>query len=71
MGSSIFKKHVYYFQVHYVKSRLYKKMVQIYKNTTGLSLLNSAFDVTVQKIMSVTSLPSLDQDETGSKFSKL
>ena len=27
----------------------YKKMEQIYKNSTGLSLLNSAFDVTHQK----------------------
>ena len=28
---------------------LYKKMKQIYKNRKGLSLLNSAFDLTVKK----------------------
>ena len=28
---------------------LYKKMEQMYKNRTGLSLLNSDFDVTDQK----------------------
>ena len=30
----------------------YKKMLQVYKNRTGLPLLNSAFDVTEQKIIS-------------------
>ena len=29
----------------------YKKMEKIYKNRTGLSLLNSAYDVTDQKII--------------------
>ena len=39
----------------------YKKMEQIHKNRTSLSLLNSAFsDVTNQKAI-VTSLPSLGQ----------
>ena len=46
---------------------------QIYKNRTCLSLLNCAFDIMDQKMISlvVTSLPSLGQGETGSDFSEL
>ena len=41
---------IYIAKTHFTTT-LYKKMEQIYKNKNGLSLLNSAFDITDQKII--------------------
>ena len=40
-----------YVATTHLDSIFYEKMEQIFKNMIGLSLLNSAFDVTHQKIM--------------------
>ena len=60
-----------YVATTHLTTKFYKKMEEIYKNRSSLSLIDSAFAVTDPKTMVVTSLSSLGQGETKWDFSKL